>query len=115
MPIRFIRCYKVKNMTSTTTPNQTSKLVPPHGSKELKPLLLKGEARHQALKLASTLPTIALSSRERGDLIMLGIGGFTPLNGFMNQADWQWVVDDMRLQSGDNAGLFFPNLIPWDL
>ncbi len=74
MPIRFIRCYKVKNVTSTTTPNQTSKLVPPHGSKELKPLLLKGEARHQALKLASTLPTITLSSRERGDLIMLGIG-----------------------------------------
>ncbi|MGP5059048.1 sulfate adenylyltransferase [Psychrobacter celer] len=95
-------------MTSTTTPNQTSKLVPPHGSKELKPLLLKGEARHQALKLASTLPTITLSSRERGDLIMLGIGGFTPLDGFMNQADWQGVVDEMRLKSGDNAGLFWP-------
>ncbi|MDA5132416.1 sulfate adenylyltransferase [Psychrobacter sp. ANT_H3] len=87
---------------------QASKLVPPHGSKDLKPLLLKGDARKQALKLASSLPTITLSSRERGDLIMLGIGGFTPLNGFMNQADWQGVVDDMRLQSGDNAGLFWP-------
>jgi sulfate adenylyltransferase len=87
---------------------QASKLVPPHGSKDLKPLLLKGDARKQALKLASSLPTITLSSRERGDLIMLGIGGFTPLNGFMNQADWQGVVNDMRLQSGDNAGLFWP-------
>ena len=87
---------------------QASKLVPPHGSKDLKPLLLKGDARKQALKIASSLPTITLSSRERGDLIMLGIGGFTPLNGFMNQADWQGVVDDMRLQSGDNAGLFWP-------
>ena len=95
-------------MTSTTANQQPSKLVPPHGSKELKPLLLKGDARKQALKLASSLPTITLSSRERGDLIMLGIGGFTPLNGFMNQADWQGVVDDMRLQSGDNAGLFWP-------
>ena len=95
-------------MTSTTANQQPSKLVPPHGSKELKPLLLKGDARNQALKLASSLPTITLSSRERGDLIMLGIGGFTPLNGFMNQADWQGVVDDMRLQSGDNAGLFWP-------
>ncbi|MEN2750866.1 sulfate adenylyltransferase [Psychrobacter sp. FBL11] len=95
-------------MTSTTANQQPSKLVPPHGSKNLKPLLLKGEARQQALKLASTLPTTTLSSRERGDLIMLGIGGFTPLNGFMNQADWQGVVDDMRLQSGDNAGLFWP-------
>ena len=95
-------------MTSTTANQQPSKLVPPHGSKELKPLLLKGDARNQALKLASSLPTITLSSRERGDLIMLGIGGFTPLNGFMNQADWQGVVDDMRLKSGDNAGLFWP-------
>lgn len=95
-------------MTSTIPNDSKSKLVPPHGSDNLKPLLLKGDARTQALKLASTLPTITLSSRERGDLIMFGIGGFTPLNGFMNQADWQGVVDNMRLQSGDNAGLFWP-------
>ncbi len=98
-------------MTSTTSnpsSKQSSKLVPPHGSSELKPLLLQVDARKQALKLAATLPTITLSSRERGDLIMFGIGGFTPLNGFMNQADWRGVVDNMRLQSGDNAGLFWP-------
>ena len=98
-------------MTSTTSNHsskQSSKLVPPHGSTELKPLLLQSDARKQALKLARTLPAITLSSRERGDLIMFGIGGFTPLNGFMNQADWQGVVDNMRLQSGDNAGLFWP-------
>ncbi len=95
-------------MTSTIPSYSESKLVPPHGSDELKPLLLKGDARTHALKLASTLPTITLSSRERGDLIMFGIGGFTPLNCFMNQADWQGVVDNMRLQSGDNAGLFWP-------
>lgn len=83
-------------------------IVPPHGSKELKPLLLEGAAHQQALELAKSLPQITLSSRERGDLIMLGIGGFTPLDGFMNQADWQGVVDDMTLKSGDNAGLFWP-------
>ena len=95
-------------MTSINPSQSPSKLVPPHGSDELKPLLLNVDALKQALKLANTLPTITLSSRERGDLIMFGIGGFTPLNGFMNQADWQGVVDDMRLQSGDNAGLFWP-------
>ena len=95
-------------MKSINANQKPSKLVPPHGSTELKPLLLQGDARKQALKIATTLPTITLSSRERGDLIMLGIGGFTPLNGFMNQADWQGVVDNMRLQSGDNAGLFWP-------
>ena len=97
------------SQTQSQTQSQfKSKLVPPHGSAELKPLLLNGAARDQALELASTLPTITLSSRERGDLIMFGIGGFTPLNGFMNQADWQGVVDNMRLQSGENAGLFWP-------
>ncbi|PYE38758.1 sulfate adenylyltransferase [Psychrobacter fozii] len=95
-------------MTSTISNQKPSQLVPPHGSDVLKPLLLNGDARSEALTLASTLPTITLSSRERGDLIMFGIGGFTPLNGFMNQADWQGVVDNMRLQSGDNAGLFWP-------
>ena len=44
------------------TSKQPSKLVPPHGSTELKPLLLQGHARTQALKFASTLPTITLSS-----------------------------------------------------
>ena len=95
-------------MTSTIANKKPSQLVPPHGSDVLKPLLLNGDARSEALTLASTLPSITLSSRERGDLIMFGIGGFTPLNGFMNQADWQGVVDNMRLQSGDNAGLFWP-------
>ena len=59
------------SQTQIQTQSQTqsqSKLVPPHGSAELKPLLLEGEAREQALELASTLPTITLSSRERGDL-----------------------------------------------
>jgi sulfate adenylyltransferase len=41
-----------------------------------------------------------MSSRETGDVIMLGIGGFTPLSGFMNQADWRGVCDDMRLSNG---------------
>jgi sulfate adenylyltransferase len=44
------------------------------------------------------------SSREVGDLIMLGIGGFTPLEGFMTKADWQGVCDGMKLASG----LFWP-------
>ena len=39
-----------------------------------------------------------------GDIIMLGIGGFTPLPGFMSKADWQGVCDDMRTASG----LFWP-------
>ena len=81
-----------------------SKLVKPHGSDSLKPLLLEGAARQAELDRAKSLPKIKLSSREVGDVIMLGIGGFTPLAGFMTKADWQGVCDGMKM----STGLFWP-------
>lgn len=80
------------------------KLVNPHGGGELKPLLLSGEERLAELQRAASLPKVRVSSREKGDIIMLGIGGFTPLDGFMTHADWQGVCDGMRTASG----LFWP-------
>jgi len=53
---------------------------------------------------ASSLHVVRVSSREKGDLIMLGIGGFTPLDGFMTRADWEGVCDGYRTASG----LFWP-------
>ena len=80
------------------------KLVNPHGGGSLKPLLLEGAARTAELARAKTLPQMKMTSRETGDLIMLGIGGFTPLTGFMGKADWQGVCDGMKMKSG----LFWP-------
>lgn len=77
-----------------------SRLVRPHGSAALKPLLLSGAAAAAEKERAKGLPSLPMSSRETGDVIMLGIGGFTPLDGFMNQADWRGVCDDMRLSNG---------------
>jgi sulfate adenylyltransferase len=79
-------------------------LVSPHGGKGLRPLLLEGEALRAERQRAATLPKIAVSSREKGDLLMLGIGGFTPLDGFMTHADWQGVCDGYRMANG----LFWP-------
>ena len=81
-----------------------SKLVHPHGGESLKPLLLAGAALKAEQARARTLPQLRVSSREKGDLIMLGIGGFTPLEGFMTHADWQGVCDGYRMASG----LFWP-------
>jgi sulfate adenylyltransferase len=81
-----------------------SRLVSPHGGGELKPLLLEGNALAEERQHASSLRSIRVSSRERGDIIMLGIGGFTPLDGFMSQADWQGVCDSMCRADG----LFWP-------
>lgn len=79
-------------------------LVPPHGSPTLITLLLEGDALTAAQQHAQTLTKINLSSREVGDLIMLGIGGFTPLTGFMGEKDWKGVVTNMQLDNG----LFWP-------
>ena len=79
-------------------------LVDPHGSGPLRPLLLAGQALAEERRRAATLPGLRVSSRERGDILMLGIGGFTPLDGFMTSADWRSVCDDMRLA----GGLFWP-------
>ena len=74
-----------------------SRLVPPHGGGELKPLLLTGDALAAGLAKAKTLKQIRMTSRESCDLVMLGIGAFTPLDGFMGKADWQSVCETTRM------------------
>jgi sulfate adenylyltransferase len=79
-------------------------LVAPHGGGALKQRALTGEALAAEKARARTLPQVRISSRERGDLTMLGIGGFTPLEGFMTRADWEGVCERYRTASG----LFWP-------
>jgi sulfate adenylyltransferase len=82
----------------------TTKLISPHGAAELKILLLEGKAKEAELKRAGTLPKVVMTTRETGDLIMLGIGGFTPLEGFMGYADWKGVCEHMKMTNG----IFWP-------
>jgi sulfate adenylyltransferase len=81
-----------------------TRLISPHASKELKILLLEGKERDEELKRAETLPKVVMSSRETGDFIFMGIGGFTPLEGFMNEEDWKGVCKDMKMSNG----IFWP-------
>jgi sulfate adenylyltransferase len=76
-------------------------VVRPHGPRHrLLPCLAPGEERPALLKRAAALPHVRLSSRETSDLVMMGIGAFTPLTGFMGHAEWQGVVDRMALPDG---------------
>jgi len=76
-------------------------LVNPHGKeKKLKPLLLIGKELEEEKKKAKTLAQVRITSREAGDLIMLGIGGFTPLTGFMGHADWKGVCAEYKMADG---------------
>ena len=83
-----------------------SQLVNPHGSKDLKPLLLEGKAKDEEVKKAKDLKKVPMTTRESSDLIMMGIGAFTPLDGFMGKDDWKGVCDDMVMPS--KQGLFWP-------
>jgi sulfate adenylyltransferase len=76
-------------------------LVNPHGKdKKLKPLLLEGSELEEAKKKAVSLKKVPMASRETGDLIMMGIGGFTPLEGFMGYEDWKDVCDEFKMSDG---------------
>jgi sulfate adenylyltransferase len=76
-------------------------LVNPHGrEKRLKPRLLTGTALDEAQRRASSLPKVPMTSRETSDLIMLGIGAYTPLDGFMGAQDWKSVCDEFTLADG---------------
>ncbi len=76
------------------------KLVPPHGSDSLKPLLLPEMERAEERKRAETLRKVPLDSRAVSDVFMLAMGAYTPLDGFMGHTDWKGSCRDMRLASG---------------
>ncbi|MCH7507024.1 MAG: bifunctional sulfate adenylyltransferase/adenylylsulfate kinase [Proteobacteria bacterium] len=71
----------------------------PHGG-ELKELYLaEHEADEEKLR-ASDYPSWDLSPRQLCDLDLLLNGAFSPLEGFLEQADYEKVCDEMRLESG---------------
>ena len=76
-------------------------LVNPHGkAKKLIPLLLTGKELTEAKAAAKGMDQVKMTSRETSDLIMMGIGAFTPLTGFMGKADWQGVCDKFVMADG---------------
>ncbi len=76
----------------------------PHGGKLIN-RLATGERAKELEAEAHGLFTLTLNPFEVSDLEMLAIGGFSPLEGYMTQADYQGVVRRMRLSSG----------LPWTL
>ena len=79
-------------------------LVPPHGSKTIKPLLLPEDERAEERKRAEKLRKIPLNSRAISDVFMLAMGAYTPLDGFMGHDDWRGSCLDMKL----TGGIFWP-------
>ncbi len=79
-------------------------LIAPHGGK-LVDRLATPEEKQDFLSKADSLPKVQLDQRATSDLVMIAIGGFSPINGFMGQNDYLGVVKEMRLASG----------VPWSV
>ena len=77
-----------------------SKLVPPHNSEQVKPLLVPETERAAERKRAEKLKKIPLDSRVVSDVFMLAMGAYTPLDGFMGHDDWRSSCLDMKLTNG---------------
>mgnify|MGYP001198926883 FL=1 len=77
-----------------------SKLVPPHGGGNLKPLLAPVGDRNSELIRAADLTLVPMTSRETSDVLMFALGAYTPLDGFMGEKDWSGVCNDMALSNG---------------
>jgi sulfate adenylyltransferase len=74
-------------------------LISPYGG-VLVDLLVPDDEREALKAYAGGLPSLQLSPRSANDLELLATGGFSPLRGFMRQADYARVVAEMRLADG---------------
>ena len=71
----------------------------PHGG-TLKDLYLDEAAAEREQAAAGDMPTWALTERQLCDLDLLANGAFSPLEGFMTEAEHRTVCEDMRLPDG---------------
>ena len=62
--------------------------------------IIEGQARETLLAQASRLPQVELDAWALSDVEMIGIGGFSPLEGFMTKAEYESVVNQRRLKNG---------------
>ncbi|MGB2925940.1 MAG: sulfate adenylyltransferase [Limnothrix sp.] len=81
-----------------------SGLIDPHGGQLINRIASEAEKK-EFLAKGETLPRVTLDARAQSDLEMIAIGGFSPLKGFMEQADYDTVVTDMHLSNG----------VPWSI
>jgi sulfate adenylyltransferase len=75
------------------------KLIQPHGG-ALVNREVKGRERDQLMRALSGLPRLQLNARQISELLLIATGAYSPLEGFMGEADYREVVSSMRLANG---------------
>lgn len=77
----------------------STQLIAPYGG-TLVDLTVPAEYLPDLKAYANSLPSIQISERAVCDLEVMAVGGFSPVDRFMGQADYQSVLDSMRLADG---------------
>ncbi|MBI4310318.1 MAG: sulfate adenylyltransferase [Chloroflexi bacterium] len=88
----------------TTDFDADKTVIAPHGGKLVDRRVPAAE-RQAFLQKARALPKVRLNPLQASDAEMIAIGAFSPLTGFMGQADYRGVVANMHLQNG----------LPWSM
>jgi sulfate adenylyltransferase len=81
-----------------------AELVAPFGGGNLKPLLVPEPERADEQARGQTLKQVPMTSRETSDLVMMAMGSYTPITGFMGHDDWRGACQNMQTSDG----LFWP-------
>ena len=79
--------------------SQIEALIQPHGGKLIN-CRLQGEVGEETLSRAKNLPILTLSTRNLADLECIATGVYSPLNGFVEEQEYNSIVKDMRLSNG---------------
>lgn len=83
--------------------NPKIELIKPYGETLIN-LIISGDEREELTAQATRLPSIQLSNRAVCDLELLAAGAFSPLETFHGKADYERILEEMRLANG----LVFP-------
>jgi sulfate adenylyltransferase len=67
--------------------------------------MARPDEREALLADAASLPSIRISERIMSDLYLIAVGGLSPLEGFMDSANYESVLESMTLRNG----------LPWSI
>lgn len=73
--------------------------IQPHGGALIN-RMAEGQEREDLLNLAGSLRKLAVNAWTLSDIDCIGVGAFSPLTGFLKEADYRSVLDRMRLADG---------------
>jgi sulfate adenylyltransferase len=93
----------VVSAVAATAEKTDKKLQTPHGDGKLVNLMLSEDKKQAAID--SCNKQLECTDRNACDVELLCVGGFSPLEGFMNEEEYESVVENMRMKNGLLFGL----------